>query len=333
ALLPALIMLSHITCEQIFENKQAIHKILDKLHKNNKKYKDGKHMRPLIFGLQAVFNQKKINKLEDKFLLVNKVLDYDFVKQKECWWLIQAILMLSIINNPRFEEFYQKMKVDIQKAFKDICVYIFQINHENISNYEKYFENKYNKSALLIYYIKMQLLPEDQKMQMLNVLNNYINSVLTNDSKEFYDLRYNENYNNQLKTIFHHYPDLKTKWQEGYFENYEKFIKTNGIINNNDNKKFDLKTFLITKIINYQHLPLDYCEDFNRYVELINQQEQCEKEKQEIEKKLEQQTNVLSKEQFIDPNFSSSYCNLQIALIHAIKNNPTDLKEQVACLW
>lgn len=327
ALLPALIVMSNIPEEQILNHIKAIEKTLNKIHKKNKKYKDGKHMRPLILGLHSIFNQDKL-KTEDKFLLANKVLDDDFVDQKNHWWLIQAMLMPSIMNNEKFEAFYNIMQDNVRIAFKRICMDIFEINQENISNYDQSFGRQYNQAALLIYYSKMQLLPQDEKIQMLAVLNKYVNSVLVDPCKGYYILRYAESLNPQLQIIFKRHPCLKTKWQEGCSEDYLNFVEKNEITNNN--KKFDLMKFLITRGIKYQHLPLDYREYFEKYVELIDEQEPRREEMQKIQDKLEQLITIISNENSADPSLIPY--KLQLALINAVKNNPKDHENQLACL-
>ena len=328
ALLPTLIIMAHIFSEKILDYVELIKKISNKINKNHKKYKDGKHMRPLISGLHAIFSQDKL-KEQDKFLLVNKVLDDEFIGQKNYWWLIQAMLIPVIMNNPKFQEFYTIMQDDVQMAFKKICIDIFKINTEDINNYDQSFGVKHNQAALLIYYAKMQLLPEDEKVQMLDVLNKYVNSVLMNCSKGYYVLRYAEDFNCQLKIIFSRAPDLKAKWQEGYSENYAKFINNNELINNN--KEFDLMKFLIARCIHHQHLPLNYRKYFQEYVKLNVTPEQHEKEKQEIEENLEKLiTCCISEENSVNSNLISY--KLQLALINAVKNNPKDPENQVACL-
>ena len=72
-----------------------------------------------------------------------------------------------------------------------------------------------------------------------------------------------------------------------YFQGFETINYTldNELINNN--KEFDLVKFLITRCIHHQHLPCNYLEYFQEYVELNAAEEQHEEEKQKIEKNLE----------------------------------------------
>ena len=306
--------------------RNLVKETLLKINKNRRKYKNGKHMRPLIVGLHAIFSQEKIRTVEEKFELANRLLEKDFGLHKDIWLLIGAIFMPDITNHPGFADVYRTMMkedADFNLIFQQICRDVFKVtSEERIINYNKTFGTKHNTTALLTYYAKIQSLPELERTRMLEVLNKYFNSVLADNDENYKKLRYCANDNPQLKVIFEHHPDLKPKWEQGYSSDYQKFIEDYALINIVE-KQFDLKSF-VTKMIMRNHLSDEYCAEFKEYIKAQ------QKHKLEIKEQLEREKDTLRKKGHLEKNLQNrlNSCELQLELIEAIRNNYSSREEQ-----
>ncbi len=327
-LLPALILVHKYKLQQqeIIVPREHLNNILSMIAKQNRYYKDGKHLRPLVAGMHAIFETNKMD-FSQKIILIKKILTCDFEQQKTCWWLIQAMLMPGVMNEEQWNNARQIMQDNIPQAF--ICVFgdVFKVNIHNINYYQTTFGKQHDQTALLIYYAKMKQLVEHERQPMLAILNKYVNSVLSSNAKEYYKLRYNEEFNPQLKLVFNRYPWLREIWQKGAKKNYDQFISKHQI--SNQIKNFDLIAFLKSKILTHQHLPIKYSKLFEQYMttaDLI--------EKQKIEDLLLKQQETIS-EQSATPQdkvqIKAAY-DIQLALIKAVKENPTDPEKQITCL-
>ncbi len=336
SLLPALILVSNFVLqeekknamkEDVRQGRGLIKETLTKIIKNKRRYKDGKHMRPLIAGLHAIFSQEKISTIEEKFELANKILEKKIDLHKNIWLSIGAIFMPAIINHPSFADFYEtimKEVADFNLIFQQICCDVFQVtSQERISNYNKTFRQKHNLTALLTYYAKMQSLIEPERTQMLEVLNKYFNSVLADGDESYIKLRYCTDSNPQLKVIFEHYPDLKPKWEQGYLTDYRQFIEDHKLTNV-VGKQFDLKSFVVNMIMQ-NHLPNEYCEEFKEYIK------QKQERKLEIKKELNKEKDTLKQTGNLEKSLQNrlNACELQLELIDAISNNYRSREEQV----
>ncbi len=313
--------------EDVRQGRGLIKETLTKIIKNKRRYKDGKHMRPLIAGLHAIFSQEKISTIEEKFELANKILEKKFDLHKDIWLSIGAIFMPAIINHPSFADFYEtimKEVADFNLIFQQICCDVFQVtSQERISNYNKTFRQKHNLTALLTYYAKMQSLIEPERTQMLEVLNKYFNSVLADGDESYIKLRYCTDSNPQLKVIFEHYPDLKPKWEQGYLTDYRQFIEDHKLTNV-VGKQFDLKSFVVNMIMQ-NHLPNEYCEEFKEYIKPKQER------KLEIIKELNKEKDTLKQTGNLEKNLQNrlNACELQLELIDAVSNNYGSREEQV----
>ena len=86
--------------------------------------------------------------------------------------------------------------------------------------YQPNIANQYLPGLILIYYQKIQQLPLVDKLLVGRAFNDYINLILTKQAAAYYQIRYQNHYNQHLHNIFTKAPELKTTWHIGDEEDF-----------------------------------------------------------------------------------------------------------------
>ncbi|MBT4962779.1 MAG: hypothetical protein HOI53_06150 [Francisellaceae bacterium] len=318
-LLPAIFIALEIGKEPSLESREtltdsAYNNILKKMSKS---YKHGGNLRPCVAGIHSIFQAPELTIYEKIELTSNVLCSGPIGIQTTQWFLVQGLQLSGEMNAITPE---QRAGGSIELAFHQVLVRIFNLSQESVKHYHNTFGQQNAKTALLTYYGKMLQLSVKDRDSMLKTLKKYVSTVLSLNSQDFYDMRYDTSHNRHLEAIFSKEPWLENPWRNGASERYDDFVERHNIVDKPC--RIDLSDFLVNKVLKHQHLPGEYALLFKKYLSSPASRTAI------VAELLVQQRGLTDK---IDPRVKS-ICEVQLALIEACKYSGVNTKIQAALL-
>lgn len=179
------------------------------------------------------------------------------------------IMVQGLGNIGRLSELSNVGKEDFNESAKRVLQELFSLTGDQLKLYEETFAKCHNETALLTYYSKILALRNDNADRLMALFKKIVQAVLSPNSADFYEMRYNKALNPQLGKVFGNNLTLEAQWQQEVEMDFVQFIKDNNIGYREFNPNF--RNFLKKKI-QHRHLDPQYCRDLQHY--LLTQDEE-----------------------------------------------------------
>jgi len=137
-------------------------------------------------------------------------------------------------------------------SIQKVLMSLFDLTNNQIAYYHETFGQCRDEAALLTYLGKMQTLPEPDKSHLIDLVKKFVQSVLSPNSKLFYQMRYDLASNPHLEAVFKENLELFLKWKSGQQEGLIDFMTRKKIENKEYFPRFS--EFLRKKIFDHKHI-------------------------------------------------------------------------------
>lgn len=253
-------------------------------------------------------------------------------EQMANWYLIQGYGLLkelpSLTTVPTHE---------LKNAIKALFQKIFQLSDEQIKLYQKNIAGKRNEAGLLTYLGKLRSLPKQESDILVQRYASFVQLVLTPDSQDFYNYRYNMELNPHLKNIFSLKPELEKYWKQNIVVDFNDFVKKHSI----KAKSFDNNyvKFFQNRIFENHHLPQGSCLELEKYITNLDDVKIRKEIIEHLEQKIvkfggENKITVAEKNKSVksktktNKNKTLIYLKLQLELIRLLEVSSEDKENQ-----
>ncbi len=179
------------------------------------------------------------------------------------------IMVQGLGSIRRLSELSKVGKEDFNESAKRVLQGLFGLTGDQREFYEETFAKCHNETALLTYYSKILALRNKNADRLMALFKRIVQTVLSHNSADFYEMRYDKTLNPQLGKVFGNNLTLETQWQQEVEMDFVPFIRDNNIAYREFNPNF--RNFLKKKI-QHRHLDPQYCGDLQHY--LLTQHEE-----------------------------------------------------------
>lgn len=184
-------------------------------------------------------------------------------EQQSRWFLVQGLGMLNDL-----EQLITMNTGEFEKIIQSIFKRFFKVTEDKLKYYKNTFLGLRNETALYTYLGKIRSLEKTDRAAMERVFEQFVQSVLSENNIEFYQLRYDEHVSPHLKMLFSNHSLLKAAWMKGDKINLNEFIKVHKLESKPIN--IDYKAFLYKKIFLHNHISSNKYGLLKEFLEVSN---------------------------------------------------------------
>ncbi len=211
-----------------------------------------------------------------------------------------------------------------KEAIPTVYQKIFGLTETAFSFYPQNIAGQRNEAAPLTLLGRYRT-HDKEASKLTQKLSDYIAAVLSKDSMNFYDMRYDTKTLEHLKTIFELYPELQKAWRINVELDFDEFIRKNKIAA----KPFDpnFKELIHSVLFQHQHLPDSH--DLGRLKQYMETEDASQKELLKLALKPSPQVQGQPKQVKI---YAELLKNFQFNIITLLETDKQDRTTQIKVL-
>lgn len=139
------------------------------------------------------------------------------------------IMVQGLANIGQLPQMVAISKEDFDSNSRKILQDLFELTAQQLSFYDETFALCPNEAALLTYYSKIRTLTGEEGNKVMGAFKRFIQTVLSSNSQDFYDFRYDTTLNSQLAEMFQGRPHLEKHWKQDVELDLPQFLRSHNI--------------------------------------------------------------------------------------------------------